>query len=709
MEKRLIITAAILSILFNTFFFLYISNNIVDNFLLDKTTVSFDFSTNKQVVSKDEFLKKIKSFSEENNVEIAQYSFLSTDKIDIYTTMKEKYKEILFVPNIIFNRDIKVHNFDEILDIGFKNVLYIDTNDMDIINSFSEILKNDCKLYYLETAFGNDNFLFDNFFMNKDNNSIFVFVFLLFLFILVVFFYYSISKKRYLIYKLWGYSNAQIYYVLNKPLCVSLVLTMFLSNLVISGITYKNIFSRLVFEVLLTMLKLNIVIILLIFVLSIPLFWLFCSVANNDRKKGLTKIMIVSYKLRILLFLLIVFLSEQFFEQNAELKEKLDSLTVWKNTENLYNLYESYSPYYIDDLVAEDIHNDKIFKVYKELSDIDKAFIIKTTNFERPGTEGLILKKQEDIEYNYNINVENQEDLYSPYGKNIVVDRNYLKKHIIKSVEGKNVIDMIDNDNNVLNILVPQKFESYEKTIENSFKEWFWFQKVEVTNIYKKARGQKKVEKSIEDLRINTIYIENGQKLFTYNPNSGNGSNIIEDSIITVYTENVDNSFLAACMGDYIFIESTDEYSALKEISTITQKYNIIELNAIASVYDKKGEEIRLIEASINNLKLNTTIMSLLLVAFMIVIIYMYYKSFFSMIIIKSLYGYGFWNIYKHLILANLFVNIFTLFIVVIAFKKLSWYMIIFSVLLIIVDCFVSKIVNRCLITKGELQFITGE
>ena len=49
MEKKLIISVAILSILFNIFFFLHISNNIVDNFLLDKTTVSFDFSTNEQV------------------------------------------------------------------------------------------------------------------------------------------------------------------------------------------------------------------------------------------------------------------------------------------------------------------------------------------------------------------------------------------------------------------------------------------------------------------------------------------------------------------------------------------------------------------------------------------------------------------------------------------------------------------------------------
>lgn len=112
---------------------------------MDKTTVSLDFSINEQVASKEEVLSKIQYFSEKNNIEIAQYSFLSRDKIDIYSTMKEKYKEILFVPNVVFNREIKVHNFEKLLDVGFKNILYIDTNDTDIIDRLSETLKNDCE------------------------------------------------------------------------------------------------------------------------------------------------------------------------------------------------------------------------------------------------------------------------------------------------------------------------------------------------------------------------------------------------------------------------------------------------------------------------------------------------------------------------------------------------------------------------------------
>ena len=451
------------------------------------------------------------------------------------------------------------------------------------------------------------------------------------------------------------------------------------------------------------MLILNIVSVLLIFILSIPLFKLFCVVTNTGRKKGLIKIIGMSYVARVLLFLLIVLSYEQFFDKNIELREKLENLSVWEDTKNLYNIYESYSPYYVDNLPAEDVLNYKMLKVYKELSELGKVFIIQTANFER--------KKKKDgyTKYSYEFSVKTQEDAYSPYGKNIVVDKNYLKKHTIKSLEGENVIYLIDYSADVLNVLVPDKIKDYEASIENSYKEWFYFQKFEVTNMYKEAEGKSKVVKNIDDLKVNIIYIGNNQNIFTYNSHSGDGFNFIEDTIISVYTENVDNSFLASCFGNYIFMESKDEYSALKEISAITQKYDVIELNNVGSVYDKRGEEIKDIEADLNNLILNTVVMYLFLLMFMIVIIYAYYKSSFSTITIKSLYGYGFWQIYKRFILGNLFINLAILLLMGFIYKKISLYMIIIIVLMSIVDYFLSKLVSTFLIVKGELKLIRSE
>ena len=110
----------------------------------------------------------------------------------------------------------------------------------------------------------------------------------------------------------------------------------------------------------------------------------------------------------------------------------------------------------------EDILNNKILKVYQDLSDLDKVFIISTRNFDRSNVV------DDNYDYTYLYDLENEEDLYSPYGRNIVVDKNYLKRHKIKSVNGKNAADMIDIDGDVLNILVPQKYKKYERVIELS-------------------------------------------------------------------------------------------------------------------------------------------------------------------------------------------------------------------------------------------------
>ena len=256
---------------------------------------------------------------------------------------------------------------------------------------------------------------------------------------------------------------------------------------------------------------------------------------------------------------------------------------------------------------------------------------------------------------------------------------------------------------------MPLKFKEYENTIEESFKEWFHFHKMEVANIYKEARGQDEIEIDIDDLEINIIYIENSQNLFTYNCYSGDQFNRIEDSIITVYTGNVDPSFLAVCFGRCIFLEADDEYSALKEIRAVSQKYNVTELNKVASVYDQKGEEIRIAEADRNKLILNMILMVLLLVMFMTAIVYACYKAFFPTITIKYLHGHSFRQIYGRLILFNLFVNVFALFLAGIVSKKMSFYMIILCVAMSVMDYCLSRIISRCLCVKGERQFTKGD
>lgn len=699
-EKKVVILITIMTIIINIFSFLHINENTIDKLLYDKTTISFNIYTKDTDEPISELLKKIKKFSEMNNVEIAQYSFLSSDKVDIYSTKKDEYNEVVFIPNVFFNKEIRIHNFQKIVDVGFKNLLYIDTKDKRIIQSLSDELKEECEISYSVAD------IMDNKILGyMDINSLPIFAIFVFLFILIVFFYYSRNRNEFVICKLWGRTYVQTYCILNKFLYKPLFLPIILNGLVTIGIIFRFGFSNLFLEVFFEMMELNIIIIFLLFLLSIVIFFLsFVTIDNHNRKKAMSKVIIISYVSRFFLLFLIIFFINNFFDQKEELDKNLDNLTAWNDTKNLFNLQEIYSPFNYSNLATEDVLNNKILRVYQDLSNLNKVFIINTLNFERPN-----ITKDNKEDYNYLSDVKNEEDLYSPYGRNIVVDKNYIEKRKIKSASRKNVVDIIDNNEDVLNVLVPQKYKKYEEAIENSFKEWFYFQKVEVTNMYKEASNQKKIQKNFDDLNVNIIYIENNQRYFTYNQYSGDSMNTIKDPIITVYTGNIDNSYLGSCLGSYMFVESKDEYSALKEINSITKRYNVNELNSIASVYDKKGKEIQDLKDRINQLIINTIIIFLFLIMFMIVITFFYYKLFFREIIIKSLYGYPFTYIYKSLILANLFINISIVPFLVIAYKRMPLYMIIIIGLISFLDYFVVRILDMYLFVKGEIQFIKGD
>ena len=79
-EKWVEIFVAFLSILFSVFAFLQISNYAVEEILLNKQIISFDFREDRSV-SMPTLLRRIKNFSDKYDVEIAQYSFLSKMQI----------------------------------------------------------------------------------------------------------------------------------------------------------------------------------------------------------------------------------------------------------------------------------------------------------------------------------------------------------------------------------------------------------------------------------------------------------------------------------------------------------------------------------------------------------------------------------------------------------------------------------------------------
>ncbi|GAA0701197.1 bacteriocin-associated integral membrane family protein [Paraclostridium ghonii] len=706
MKKKSVLVIIVLTVLMNIFSFIHINKNLIDNLLFDKTRVTFRFD--EKSVLDEKFLNKIIDFSKSKNVEISQYSFLSSNKIDIYSTMKDDYKEILLIPNLLLNKDIKVHDFDEIYNVGFKNLFYFDTKDKNIIREFSKEFTSYGKLYDdLGTEYEGSGVSFNKLIKYMDADFLSTVPLLIFVFTLIILFNYLNNKKKYLVHELWGYSKIQIYCILNKTLYKTLFITILSCNLIMIGIIYICNLTSVLSEFIPMTIVLNLFMVLLLLLFSIILFSLsFINLNNKNEKRRLSKIRFIANLSKFCLLLLIILSFKNLSYQMSTLKDNEESLNLWKDTKNLYNIE---GMYYVDEehLDIDDEINEKVLKVYKELCKLDKVFIINSLNFEYTP---LINSENKNIDYNYKRNVKDEKDLYSPDGRNIMVDKNYLKRNLVKTFDGKkNVLDKIDNNSDVLNVLVPQKLKKYETDIKKSYREWFYFQKVHIYNMYKDARNQELSKKKIDDLKINLIYIENNQTYFTYDTYSGDYLNNIKDPLVTVYTENVDNSVLAATLGVYMFLESTNEYSALEEVKNITQKYNATELNAITSVYDKKGQQISDIEDKIDRLTLNIIVISLVLIMLIIVITYVYYKSYISKIVIKSLYGYTFIDTYKDLLLSNIYIYILVFLLMTIVYKEIDIFIVILITSMLVIDFITTKMVNNTLIRKSEIKLIKGE
>lgn len=705
MKKKLTLIIVFLTVLINVVSFVHINKNLINNVLFDKTVVTFQYNDNINLDQK--FINMINTFSKKENIEISQYSFLSNNKIDIYSTDDDKYKEILLIPNLLYNKDIKVHRFGDVYNIGLKNLFYLDSKDVDVISKFSKEFNEYGEVYAdSESVYEGSNFSLYNIIRYLDADFLSIFNLLIFIYSIVLISYYLNQQKEYLIYDLWGYSYIEIYCKSNKFIFSILLTTIIIINTLMIGIIYILNLEHLSYAFLYITNIVNLIIIILLFVISIILFKLIYINSNRaNTKHTIAKTKLITAIFKVCLLLLVVFSSNNLLDQAVNLNKSKENLSKWKSIENLYHIYRSYSPNQ-DDLNSEYEMNETIVNIYKELSDLSKVFMIDTVNFSRPTAFNI---GENDIDYNYKYNVKDNEDLYSPHGRNIKVDINYLKKHEIKTFDdNENVLNSLNYSDNVLNVLVPQELKQYEDTILKSYREWFYFSKVEVPNIYKEARNEQLSSTSINDLNVNIIYVENNLSYFTYNASSGNFNNEINDPLVTVYTGNIDNSFLASGLGGSIVFESENEYSALNELKNITQKYNVTDLNNISSVYGQKGDEINFIEDKIDRLILNTLVTCLMLICLMVLITYIYYKSHISQIIIKSLYGYKFIDTYRDLLLSNLYVYVLAYLVTIIIDKEIFLTLTLVTILMLIVDFIAINIVNKSLISKGEIKIVKG-
>lgn len=688
----------------------------MNNMLYENTTsILLDFDTPRE--HSREFGRYLQDLGEKKQVSISKYVFKNKNDIVIYTSdpsLKAKVSlsqgrfpnenSTEFISNTYtedsnqcgtFQRidpktKITIKNIDITSNLGGDGIYYISTTNQEILNDILNNLNENVASAKIFDSVTSSNIEFDL--------EVLITIALISLCVLVAIVQYSINQlKEVSILSIHGFSVMKILSVMIKKLIKVMVIAIVIAYTICS-IYYISINNFNYFGLL--SMYFGSLAILCIFISVCILFFLILlhlkksnklSVIKGKRAYGIVSFM--HYSLKIIFVLFLLFSINQLVIKSNTLNQQLDSLSNWEKAENLYTTVLTYTGE--NDRKKDFEVSSKLKNFYKKMIDSKGAFIIGASNYDKV-----------DGTYMYELNSKDISPEVSAYGKSIDINENYLKFNSIESVTSS-VVNQINHDNNVLNILVPEKLQIYEEEIRKNYLDHFYFQKVEVENIYNESLNleMNKTEKS--DLKINIIYVKNNQNYFSYKSNiEPEQKNLVNNPIAIIYTDNVDASYCHSYISNsfYFYSDAEDPFG---EISSIISDCDLTSsLQKVVSVYDKHGSEIQELQREQRNLI--TFIVILFISNLMITynLIASYYEKNKYKLYIKKLFGYSTLRKNRIFILSLFLINIIPIVIMTVMY---GGKIILTGIVLILIEFFVATIIDRLLAAKSFNSIIKGE
>lgn len=260
---------------------------------------------------------------------------------------------------------------------------------------------------------------------------------------------------------------------------------------------------------------------------------------------------------------------------------------IMSKLENLYKTSINYTGQAEDEAYNISL-SEKMKDFLHDMEEKHNGFVMDAYNYQYV---------EEENDYVYNLNELNNVPIeISPNGYSITVSKNYFKYNPILTAKGEAIDSLIQYDDNIQNILVPEKYADKENEIIKAFKEVFYFEKVEVDNIYREKLGLELNHSKLDDLKINIIYVKDNQNYFTFdNEISPKTNNFITDPIVTIYTENTHCTYAQAYLTqNFYFTEESlkDENGAITSITPLVKKHNLENsIKKVESVYKTFGEK----------------------------------------------------------------------------------------------------------------------
>jgi putative ABC transport system permease protein len=231
---------------------------------------------------------------------------------------------------------------------------------------------------------------------------------------------------------------------------------------------------------------------------------------------------------------------------------------------------------------SEEVELTNAFKAtafYTELAENADVFICDTWNY------GIIEGKPRYEHNEYPLaSVE-----VDSYGHSIRVSKNYFRHNPIETSDGSDLISNFVDADNTLNVLVPEQYRLREQEISDAYLDRFYFDKIEVENIYNERQGRPLNSTGKDGLNIHIIYVKDGQSYFTFNKEIAVKTGYrITDPVVMIYTANIHpiQTYSMMSRAFFLYSEAQDAVEAYEEIGPYAEK------NDIADIF----KEVRVLE-----------------------------------------------------------------------------------------------------------------
>lgn len=720
MKKILLIMLALFTLAINMLVISTYNEYKINEFLYGREQLSIKYYDNVDITY-EEIKNKLINFSKENNVNITRYSFINDKDLYLYST-NIKADDYIFLDKNYRNEYIdyknrKLENFTKNEENYFN---FYPTYLNITVNDFSKIDNLGLGYRFVLSGFNDEirNGLTDEFknygeleFDKGDipiiycvNKSILIITILITLIMSIMLIAYEIQNiKKYSLYTLWGFSNKDISIISHKEITYKVTIlsiiteiTIISSMCVFVGITYiVDFLIWILFSLGVSLLVINLIYYLIRLITNL-IMDIKSSVRGNEQYKSFR---LLAKGIKILCSISFILLIAAFINTGRELDIKSRDFVYWEKTENVY--YFGITELY-QELDKDRDYNDRALEFYKLLIKNHNGFIMNSANF----SHSYNGKNSEGITYFYEYNATGEEAIYSYYGRSVTIDRNYLDINPIElEDDSRNIDELLVHDDKYLNILVPIKYKEYEDKIISSYKQGFYFKKVEVDNLYNEELGLPINETRLDDLNINIIYTKNNQSYFTFNNRTGEYKNNAIDPIAVIYDYEIDTSFIGSMLTSSIFFIDDSYGHAYDNIYDIKKESNMKEVGMAYSVFNDANSELVSLRNKVFNQFLGLICLCIFIVVQMIAIVWIDHISSMKRISLSVLMGNSIWGSSSSMMLFSLLVYTMSGALGIVILNDAAGYILLFALSGFILDILVIYGVLRVL-TENKLKLM---